>query len=55
MDFCVYTPEQMRRWLVGAGDGVEESIEREPYAPDVEHQSRRAYVLARKGVGENTG
>jgi hypothetical protein len=26
---------------------VEEIIEREPY-PDVEHQSRRAYIFARK-------
>jgi hypothetical protein len=23
-------------------------IEREPYAPEVEHQSRRAYILAGK-------
>jgi hypothetical protein len=29
------------------GDMVEEVIEREPY-PDVEHQSRRAYIFARK-------
>ncbi len=48
LDFWFYTPEQMRRWLGEAGYGVEEIIEREPYAPDVEHQSRRAYVLARK-------
>ena len=48
LDFWFYTPEQMRRWLGEAGYGVEEIIVREPYAPDVEHQSRRAYVLARK-------
>jgi len=30
------------------GLNVEETIEREPYAPDVEYQSRRAYVFARK-------
>jgi len=27
--------------------GVEDVLEREPYAPDVEHPSRRCYVLAR--------
>ena len=28
--------------------GVEEIVEREPYAPEVEYQGRKAYVLARK-------
>ena len=27
---------------------VEEAIERDPYPPEVEHQSRRAYVFARR-------
>jgi hypothetical protein len=27
---------------------VEEIIEREPYAPEVEHQTLRAYIFARK-------
>jgi SAM-dependent methyltransferase len=48
LDFWFYTPDQMRGWLEQAGYAVEEVIEREPYAPDVEHQSRRAYMLARK-------
>lgn len=48
LDFWFYTPEQMRGWLEQAGYAVEEVTEREPYAPDVEHQSRRAYMLARK-------
>ena len=48
LDFWFYTPGQMNDWLEQAGYVVEEIIEREPYAPDVEHQSRRAYVLARK-------
>ena len=48
LDFWFYTPGQMRGWLEEAGYVVEEVIEREPYAPDVEHQSRRAYMLARK-------
>ncbi len=48
LDFWFYTPGQMSGWLNEAGYVVEEIIEREPYAPEVEHQSRRAYVLARK-------
>ena len=48
LDFWFYRPEQMRGYLEAAGFVVEEIIEREPYAPEVEHQSRRAYVLARK-------
>jgi len=48
LDFWFYMPEQMRGYLEAAGFVVEEIIEREPYAPEVEHQSRRAYVLARK-------
>lgn len=34
--------------LEAAGFEVEESFERGPYAPEVEHQSQRAYVLSRK-------
>ena len=48
LDFWFYTPGQMSDWLGQAGYTVEEIIEREPYAPEVEHQSRRGCVLARK-------
>jgi len=48
VDFWFYQPEQMRAALAAAGYVVEEVTEREPYAPEVEHQSRRAYVIARK-------
>jgi hypothetical protein len=34
--------------LEAAGFTTEEVVEREPYAPEVEHQSRRAYIFARK-------
>jgi len=27
---------------------IEKIVEREPYAPEVEYQSRRAYIFARK-------
>ena len=48
LDFWFYAPEQMAGWLGEAGYVVEEIVEREPYAPEVEHQSRRAYIVAGK-------
>ena len=36
------------RGLEAAGLVIEDIIEREPYAPEVEYQSRRAYIFARK-------
>jgi ubiquinone/menaquinone biosynthesis C-methylase UbiE len=35
-------------YMRSAGFEIEEIIEREPYAPEVEYQSRRAYIFARK-------
>jgi ubiquinone/menaquinone biosynthesis C-methylase UbiE len=32
----------------GAGLEIEEIVERQPYAPEVEYQSRRAYIFAQK-------
>jgi ubiquinone/menaquinone biosynthesis C-methylase UbiE len=49
LDFQFFSPQASRRDLEAAGLVVEEIIEREPYSPEVEHQSRRAYVFARKG------
>ena len=48
MDFYFFPPHAIQRDLETAGLVVEEIIEREPYAPEVEHQSRRAYIFARK-------
>ena len=48
MDFHFLQPVAVQRDLEAAGFQVEEIIEREPYAPEVEHQSRRAYISARK-------
>jgi hypothetical protein len=43
---------EIRGYLEAAGFAIEgiieEIIEREPYCPEVEHQSRRAYIFARK-------
>ena len=37
----------LRKSEKAGGLAVEEMIEREPYAPEVEYQSRRAYIFAR--------
>ena len=51
LDFHFFSPHATERDLEAAGLVVEEVIEREPYAPEVEHQSRRAYIFARKPAG----
>jgi len=38
---------EIERNLAEMGFAVEETIEREPY-PEIEHQSRRAYIFARR-------
>jgi SAM-dependent methyltransferase len=48
MDFFLFQPAEIRRYIEAAGLMVEEIIEREPYAVDVEYQSRRAYIFAQK-------
>jgi SAM-dependent methyltransferase len=48
IDFFLFEPPMIRRDLEAAGFVVEDVVEREPYAPDVEYQSRRAYIFARK-------
>jgi SAM-dependent methyltransferase len=48
MDFFLFQPSAIRQDIEAAGFSIEELIEREPYSPEVEHQSRRAYLFARK-------
>ncbi|MFP5250651.1 MAG: class I SAM-dependent DNA methyltransferase [Acidobacteriota bacterium] len=48
MEFYFHPPAQVERLLRAAGFEIEETIEREPYAPHVEYQTRRAYLFARK-------
>ena len=48
MDFFYFQPTEIRSDLEAAGFTIDEVIEREPYAPEVEHQSRRAYIWAQK-------
>lgn len=47
VDFFLFRTEVVTNAMSKAGLEVEEVLEREPY-PEVEHQSRRAYVFARK-------
>lgn len=51
LDFIFFETSEMKNYLNAAGFILEEVIERDPY-PEVEYQSRRAYLFARK-PGEN--
>ncbi len=48
MEFFFFEPSLISEYVESAGLKIEEIIQREPYPPDVEHQSRRAYIFARK-------
>ena len=47
LDFHFFDPEEIAKSLRAVGFEIEEIVEREPY-PDVEHESRRCYIFARK-------
>ena len=46
LDIVWFTTEEMSGYMQAAGLQVEEVLERDPYAPEVEYQSRRGYILA---------
>ncbi len=48
LDFFFFDPAEIQRQMESAGLRIEEVIERGPYAPEVEYQSRRAYIFAYK-------
>jgi len=48
MDFFLFPTSVIRPYLEAAGLAIEEVIERDPYLPDIEYESRRAYIFARK-------
>jgi ubiquinone/menaquinone biosynthesis C-methylase UbiE len=52
VDFFFFRSEEMAQHLRDAGFEIEEIIEREPY-PEVEHQSRRSYLFARRPATES--
>jgi ubiquinone/menaquinone biosynthesis C-methylase UbiE len=47
MEFYRLQPERIKHLLIAAGFVMDEVVERDPY-PEIEFQSRRAYILARK-------
>lgn len=47
LDFYFHEPDEITRGLVDAGFTLEARLDRQPY-PDVEHASRRSYLLARR-------
>lgn len=49
MDFFFFLPAEIRGQLKAERFTIGEVIERAPYAPEVEYQSRRAYIFAQKG------
>lgn len=53
MDFFHFQTVDIQHDLQEAGFAVKQIIEREPYAPEVEYQSRRAYIFARKPGKKN--
>jgi SAM-dependent methyltransferase len=46
LDVALFTTNEMSGYLRTVGFRVEEALERDPYAPEVEYQSRRGYILA---------
>lgn len=48
LDFVFFTRKEVELFLANAGFAILDSLERDPYAPDVEYQSRRGYILAQK-------
>lgn len=51
VDFVFFRSDEVEGYLAAAGFELERSIERDPYAPEVEHQSRRGYIVARVAAG----
>jgi SAM-dependent methyltransferase len=47
MNFLFFQPSEIRLDLETAGFTIEEIVERDPY-PEIEYQSQRAYIFARK-------
>jgi ubiquinone/menaquinone biosynthesis C-methylase UbiE len=48
LDFLFFEREEMKAYIISTGLTLDEVIERDPYPPEIEYQSRRAYIFARK-------
>ena len=54
LDTTLFRLRTVMGYVEAAGLAVEEIVEREPYPPEVEYQSRRAYIFAHKSVTKTT-
>ena len=52
LDLVLFGRKEVERYLTQARFAIEDSLERDPYPPEVEYQSRRAYILAKKPAPE---
>ena len=52
IEFYHFDRTMVERMLEQAGFRIEDVVERGPYAPEVEYQSRRAYIFARKPTAD---
>jgi SAM-dependent methyltransferase len=48
LDLTLFSLAEVKERVKHAGLVVEKAVERAPYAPEVEYQSRRGYILARR-------
>ena len=48
LDATFFATKEVTHGLMQAGFKIEAAVERDPYPPDVEYQSRRGYILAEK-------
>lgn len=54
LDVWFLQPQAIESQLRDVGFTVEMSLVRQPYAPEIEHQSQRAYIFARKAYSRET-
>jgi hypothetical protein len=54
LEFHFFRVGTVAGYLRSVGFEIEEIIEREPYAPEVEYQSRRGYIFAQKPKTKTT-
>jgi SAM-dependent methyltransferase len=54
LDFYFFRTREISSYLSATGFEIDEIVERDPYVPDVEYQSRRAYIFAHKPALETT-
>jgi SAM-dependent methyltransferase len=54
LEITFFRPSTIVGYMRSAGLEIEEIVERDPYPPEVEYQSRRAYIFARKPATKTT-